>query len=100
WGWSTGHMFAQFGWKAAVAVFVNAAAATYLCRRQLAGGSIQAARAGAPRVPAALVAVHVALLAGIVLANHRPVILMGVFLLFLGLADAYKRYHGRLILRE
>lgn len=100
WGWSTGHMFAQFGWKAAVAVFVNAAAATYLCRRQLAGGSIQAARAGAPRVPAALVAVHVALLAGIVLANHRPVVLMGVFLLFLGLAEAYKRYHGRLILRE
>jgi predicted cation transporter len=46
------------------------------------------------------VASNVALLALVVLANHDPEVFMGLFLLFLGLADAYKRHHDRLMLRE
>jgi hypothetical protein len=46
------------------------------------------------------VLVHVLVLAGVVLANHDPEVFMGLFLLFLGLAEAYRRHHDRLMLRE
>jgi Putative Na+/H+ antiporter len=39
-------------------------------------------------------------LAGVVLSNHDPEVFMGLFLVFLGLAEAYKRHHDRLLLRE
>jgi hypothetical protein len=39
-------------------------------------------------------------LAGVVVAAHHPVIFMGLFLFFLGIASAYGRYQERLILRE
>jgi predicted cation transporter len=47
-----------------------------------------------------LVAVNVAILAAVVFANHDPEVFMGLFLLFLGLAEAYRRHHDRLMLRE
>jgi Na+/H+ antiporter NhaD/arsenite permease-like protein len=103
WGWSTADMFAMLGWKAMVAVLVNAAAITLLFRRQVAAavlatpGHEESARR---RVPRAFVAIHVALLAAVVWANHQPVVLMGLFMGFLGLAEAYKRHHDRLIVRE
>ena len=103
WGWSTAEMFAMLGWKAMIAVLFNATAVTLLFRQQVAASVL--ARPGREevagrRVPRAFVAIHVAFLAAVVWANHQPVILMGLFLGFLGLAEAYKRHHDRLILRE
>ena len=40
------------------------------------------------------------LLAGVVATNHHPEIFIGLFLFFLGLAEAYKMHHNRLMLRE
>jgi predicted cation transporter len=51
-------------------------------------------------VPRAFVAVNLALLSTVVVSNHDPEVFMGVFLVFLGLAEAYKRHHDRLMLRE
>jgi hypothetical protein len=42
----------------------------------------------------------VAILAAVVFTNHHPEAFMGLLLLFLGLAEAYRRHHDRLILRE
>jgi hypothetical protein len=99
WEWSTAHLFATLGWKALAAVLINSTLVTYVLRRELAG---QTAAAGIrdARVPPVFVAVNVALLALVVLANHDPEVFMGLFLLFLGLAEAYRRYHDRLMLRE
>jgi hypothetical protein len=36
----------------------------------------------------------------VVFTNHHPEAFLGVFLLFLGLAEAYRRHHDRLLLRE
>ena len=41
-----------------------------------------------------------AILAAVVFTNHHPEAFMGLFLLFLGLAEAYRRHHDRLLLRE
>ena len=100
WEWSTAHILAVMGWKAVLAVLINSALLTLVFRQELAKRAAVAARSGAPRVPAALVAVNMAILALVVASNHDPEVFMGLFLLFLGLAEAYARHHDRLILRE
>lgn len=100
WGWDTAFMFSTFGWKAAIAVFANASFLTFLFRREIAAKAGAEAQGSRSRVPAALVLVNMMLLAGVVAFNHDPEAFMGLFLLFLGLAEAYKRHHDRLILRE
>jgi hypothetical protein len=100
WGWGIGLMMAMFGWKAALAVAINALGATLLFRRELT--VLPAARGDrhAPPVPPALTFIHLAFLAGIVVFAHYPAIFIGLFLLFVGIADAYARHQDRLILRE
>jgi hypothetical protein len=51
-------------------------------------------------MPLVVVAVHLALLAGIVVLAHHPVAFLGLFLLFLGFTRAYERYQDPLIVRE
>jgi hypothetical protein len=100
WGWTSGFMLSAFGAKAAIAVLVNALALTLLFRRELSAHAAPPAESTAPRVPAAFVALNIALLAAVVFTNHLPEAFMGLFLLFLGLAEAYRRHHERLMLRE
>ncbi|MDX9706381.1 MAG: putative Na+/H+ antiporter, partial [Azospira sp.] len=59
-----------------------------------------AALADEEKVPGIMVGIHVFLLALIVTFAHHPPVFLGIFLLFMGLATAYPRYQGRLILRE
>ena len=101
WQWDSAFMFATFGWKAALAVLVNATLATWVLRRHL--------RAGLPgkdalpeeaRVPWPVVAVHLALLAAVVALAHHPVLFLGLFLMFLGFTQAYARHQSPLILKE
>jgi len=46
------------------------------------------------------VTVHLLLLAGVVVFAHHPVVFIGLVLLFLGFATAYRRHQSPLILRE
>lgn len=100
WGWTSGFMLSTFGAKAAFAVLVNSLVVTLLFRRELSERAISLARSPERRVPALFVLANVTLLAGVVYTNHHPEAFMGLFLLFLGLAEAYRRHHDRLILRE
>ena len=99
WGWDTPYMLATIGWKAAIAVLINSALATWILRKEIAlRASVRQRRE--QRIPAFFVALNVLLLAGVVATNHHVEVFMGLFLLFLGLAEAYKRHHDRLMLRE
>lgn len=97
WGWDTRFMLLTFGWKAAIAVAVNAVAVTLLFRREL--GGIPPAPV-ARTVPVSIMAVNLAVLSGIVLFAHHPGLFMGLLLFFMGFATAYRRHQGRLIIRE
>ncbi len=99
WGWDLGFMVANFGWKVALAVAVNAFAATMLFRDELRAIAADAS-AGPPRPPFAVIAAHVLFLAGVVAFSHHPVAFMGILLFFLGFATAYPQHQDRLILRE
>lgn len=101
WQWDSAFMFATFGWKAALAVLVNATACAFVLRRHLLGASAQASEASAEApIPKPVVLVHLGLLAGVVLLAHHPVAFLGLFLLFLGFTQAYERYQSPLIIKE
>jgi len=99
WGWDLSFMLTQFGWKAALAVAINALALVFLFAREF----IQL-RPPAPKreanPPILVTLIHLAFLAGIVVFAHHPAVFMGLFLFFLGFTAAYERYQSPLILRE
>lgn len=101
WHWDTWFMLTHFGWKAGIAVIVNAAAVTFLFRRELAtkGHMGEKSTLHAP-LSRPVTAVHLLFLLGVVVFAHNPVIFLGLFLLFLGFTEAYPRHQGRLLLRE
>ncbi|GAA5158010.1 putative Na+/H+ antiporter [Viridibacterium curvum] len=101
WQWDSSFMFNTFGWKAALAVLVNALALTVWFRKALTlTVPVAGASDDARRVPWLLTLLHLLMLAGVVFYAHHPVVFMAIFLLFLGLADAYAQFHQRIILRE
>lgn len=100
WGWDSTFMLTQIGWKAAVAVLVNALAATFFFRNELRQLPATDTLSSGNRVPATLIAVHLAFLGALVMFAHHPALFMGLFLFFLGVAHAYERHQDRLILRE
>lgn len=100
WGWDISFMLATFGWKAAIAVVVNAIGVALLFRKELANLPLAGGSKGAVPVPPALVVAHLGFLAGVVVFAHHPAIFMGLFLFFLGVASAYQHHQNPLILRE
>jgi hypothetical protein len=105
-GWDTAYVFTHLGWRAALAVCINAAGVTLICRKALlahqagpsAGGEPGEARR-AP-VPAWVMAVHLAFLALIVLAAHHPIIFLAALMMFIGYAEAYSSHQNRLLIKE
>ena len=100
WNWDSAFMAGNFGWKASVAVLVNATAMTLLLRRHLTGSGSEPLKEVELRVPPAVSAIHLAFLAAVVVFAHHPVIFIGVFLMFLGFTQAYARFQSSLILKE
>ena len=98
WQWDSAFMAANFGWKAAIAVVINATAATFVLRRHL--GTAPAPQGGQEPMPLSVVAVHIGLLAAVVLMAHHPVAFLAIFLLFLGFTQAYDRHQSPLIIKE
>ena len=100
WGWDTAFMAREFGWKAVIAVIVNASAVTALLSDQ--ARPHRPAGEGTPREPVPLVfsLIHLAFAAGVVASAHHPVIFLGLFLFFLGFTQAYARHQDPLVLKE
>ena len=101
WQWDSAFMFGTFGWKAALAVLVNASVCAFVLRHHVIPAPTPAAGADIEvPVPKSVAAVHLGLLAGVVLLAHHPVAFLGLFLMFLGFTQAYARHQSPLILKE
>ncbi len=100
WNWDSAYMASHFGWKAAVAVVINATAVTALLSRHLTEPEKLARGAAGPRIPLLVSAIHLVALSLVVTFAHHPVIFLGVFMLFLGFTQAYARHQSPLILKE
>jgi hypothetical protein len=99
WQWDMAFMLTTFGGKAALAVAVNALCATGLMRRELAALA-QPQTPNEPPIPAGVTFMHLLFLGCVVYFAHHPVVFIGLVLLFLGFATAYRTHQTPLILRE
>ena len=103
WNWTSAFMLATLGWKAAIAVLLNATLAVFALRAHLpetrptASTLATEAESG---MPMTLVATHIAFLAAVVALAHHPVAFLGLFLMFLGVSQAYERFQSPLIIKE
>jgi hypothetical protein len=100
WGLDLATMLTTFGWKAALAVLVNAAAATFAYRALLGRQTAMSPALAKLEVPGWVVAVHVVFLAAVVIFSHHAIVFLALFLFFLGFTEAYPRYQSRLMIRE
>ena len=100
WGWDSAFMAQHFGWKAAVAVIINASLATWVIRKHLVVANTVVEDSPARAIPWSVVVVHLVLLAAVVMLAHHAVLFLGIFLLFLGYTHAYARHQSPLILKE
>lgn len=108
-GWDTSFMASHFGWRAVIAVIINALAITLICR-----GDIIARTVGTGRginegienkdtrepVPAIFMIIHALFLVCVVLFAHHPAIFIGLLMLFIGFCGAYSRHQNPLMIKE
>jgi len=100
WGLDLATMLTTFGWKAALAVVVNAAAAAFAYRSFLSQQPTMTPALARVEVPRWVIAVHLAFLAAVVIFSHHAIVFLALFLFFLGFTEAYRRYQSRLMIRE
>jgi hypothetical protein len=99
WNFDFHYMITHIGWKAAIAVFINATAITVLFAKELKGLEYSG-KSPYTGVSAWMVALHLLFLVGVVTFAHHPAAFTAIFLLFMGIATAYPQFQDRLILRE
>lgn len=107
-GWDSAFMATHFGWRAAIAVLINASVVTWLVRGCFASATLTstevdtaaALAAVRQRAPTGVVLVHLAFLAGVVVFSHHPIVFLALLLFFIGYTQAYARHQDRLMIRE
>jgi hypothetical protein len=100
WQWDSAFMLATFGWKAAIAVLLNATIAVIVLRKHLPEQMSIASTEQRKPVPIALTLVHIVFLIGVVMLAHHPVVFLGLFLMFMGITQAYERHQNPPIIKE
>lgn len=100
WQWDSAFMLMTFGWKAIIAVLINATIAVIVLRKHLPDQNSATQSEDRQPVPITLTIVHIAFLAGVVTLAHHPVAFLGLFLMFLGVTQAYDRHQNPLIIKE
>jgi hypothetical protein len=98
WNWDSAFMATTFGWKAAIAVLINATVMTAMLNRHIQDDSADAP--ATIRIPMLVSAIHLAFLAAVVAFAHHPVIFLGLFMFFIGFTTAYEKYQNPLLLKE
>ena len=99
WHWDLSFMVSHFGWKAFLAVAVNALLATIYLYKEIRSGTGDQSQAVQQPAPWWLCALHLATLAAIATVMHHTVVFMGIFLYFLGLTVVTRQYQDELQLR-
>lgn len=93
-GWDTAFMATHFGWRAALAVVINAFAVTMICRKDIMSHSVGTGHGIndadgdesdiRPPVPFILMAIHTLFLVMVVIFAHHVSIFLGLLMLFIG----------------
>lgn len=98
WNWDTVFMFTHFGWRAILAVAVNALLAVWILRKDLK--KLSAVQDQKALAPAWVGSVHLIFLGLIVMNAHHPSIFIGALMLFVGIAHITKEFQDDLKIKE
>ncbi len=101
WGWDISYMLAHFGYKSALAIFVSTMAAAYILRKELSG-KIEITKPPKDKSdpPLWLSIVHVVFIALLVSISHHAVVIMALFLLFVGFSGVTVKYQSPIPYKE
>ncbi|NQW34686.1 MAG: putative Na+/H+ antiporter [Methylophilales bacterium] len=99
WDWDIWFMITNFGWRSAIAVFVNAILVVLIFKDSFKKITIKEDQ-DTLVIPLPVILMHLFFLVNVVIFAHHPAIFMGLFLFFLGYTTAYKHYQNPLILNE
>lgn len=102
WGWEGAFMLQHFGWKASIAVVVNAVLLTAFGWKSLGAltPEVKATEEGLMPVPWWLIGLHLVFLAFVVMTSHHATVFMGIFLFFLGVVAVTEEYQEDVKLKE
>ncbi|MFZ9979236.1 MAG: putative Na+/H+ antiporter [Opitutales bacterium] len=102
WGWSTADVFAHYGWAAVVSILASNLTYLLVFRKELADLKAEG-KGGHAReaIPVWVTVVHLSLMVWTVtmLAGHRPILMLGGFLVFLAFTVATPQWQDPVRLR-
>lgn len=70
WEWTTAFMMNEFGWKAAIAIFINTIGAILIFRKELSDITIKATISERQKIPFTITLTHFMFLIGVVMFAH------------------------------
>lgn len=100
WNWDSNFMLQNFGYKAIIAVCINAMLLTFIFKKEIQNINFPPISHNKIKIPFIIILIHLIFLTGIIFFSHHPAIFMGIFLFFLGIAHAYEEYQNKLLLKE
>lgn len=104
WGWDFKFVFMHLGFKACVAVFINASLGTWFLRKEIKEQSLslsqQTSFAEKAKIPPWVILLHLLFLIWVVMNAHHVNTMLGIFLLFIGLTTVTQPYQNQLKIRE
>lgn len=101
WGWGLTYMFTHFGYKAAIAVFINTLVIAFMFKKELTGRfALREDDEEKMKPKWWITSIHLIFLAFVVLTAHHMVVFMGIFLFFLGFTTVTQEYQDRVKLKE
>lgn len=102
WGWDFSYVFTHYGWKSIFAVVLNALFMVVFFRKRIQENmvSLSQVNEGPSRIPSWVTGSHYLFLAVLVAAAHYSSVVVGIFLMFMGLTTVTSRFQDRLRIRE
>jgi len=98
WNWDLMFMLTTFGWKTVLAVFTNSLILTSLFRKELT--NLEEPDVKPSQTPLIILFLHLLLLVGVIIFVHDLILFLGIFLIFLGIANSYSQFQNKLIIKE
>ena len=100
WNWDMSFMLITFGWRSALAVAINAFTVSLIFSKELKTIKATSTQVEHLSAPFFITLIHMCFLAAVIYFSHHSVIFIGLFLLFVGFAEAYDHYQNKLMIRE
>jgi Na+/H+ antiporter NhaD/arsenite permease-like protein len=98
WNWDLTFMLNNFAWRTALAVLVNSLILSILFRKEIS--KVKESNFRQIKTPSFLLIIHLLLLLGVIYFVHNLIIFIGIFLIFLAVANAYDQYQDKLIINQ